>query len=766
MFGVSPSGGKRLANEEFRLQAGLRTEEKIMRNYKIFTFLFICLLVFFDVKGDIENHQLAAGDLDPNFGTGGKVVTNFTSWDSGHAVALQSDGKMVVSGRAFNTNSTYDVAVVRYNTNGTLDSSFDGDGRVITPVGNGVWLGGETVAIQPDGKIVVAGRNSSNTQYFVIRYNLNGSLDPTFGNGGIVTTPIRTSNGGKLTVIVSPDNAKILVAGTTYDQQSNVWDGICLVRYQSNGTLDSGFGNNGIATRHLRLDRIAGFWGVQVSGAALQFADEKIIVVGRGYFNTFTQIAVARFLNNGTIDTTFGNQPTDPGWTLTRISNNGITFTEPNDLYIQNEGKILVAGYDRSGESGAVSKFVLIRYNSNGTLDNGFGSNGIVLTQFGTSDSEANSVVLQQPDNKIIVGGFSNQTGTIGDFALARYNPNGSLDNTFGTGGKLTTNFSVTIGSTTINGNEWVSELVIQGDGKIVAAGTTSIGAPSDIALARYLGDTANRRALFDYDGDGKTDLSIFRPTNGQWWLNQSTNGLTKVYVFGNVADRIVPADYTGDGRTDVAFFREGQWFVLRSENDTFYAAPFGTTGDIAAPGDFDADGRADLAVFRPTAATWFINRSTAGNQIVQFGANGDVPTVGDYDGDGKADIAIFRPGDGSWWVQRSTSGFLITVFGTSTDKPVPADYTGDGKTDIAFWRPNNGTWYVLRSENLSFFAAPFGANGDTPAPSDFDGDGRTDFAVFRPTAATWFINRSTQGSLIQQFGANGDRPTPAAYIP
>jgi subtilisin-like proprotein convertase family protein len=286
------------------------------------------------------------------------------------------------------------------------------------------------------------------------------------------------------------------------------------------------------------------------------------------------------------------------------------------------------------------------------------------------------------------------------------------------------------------------------------------------IHTVNQAGTTPVTRKPFDYDGDGKTDISIFRPSNGQWWINWSSNNSTKVYQFGQNGDSIVPADYTGDGRTDIAFWRAGTWFILRSENDTFFAAPFGTIGDIPAPGDFDADGRADLAVFRPTAATWFILGTTQGNIIRQWGTNGDVPVVGDYDGDGRSDIAIFRPSNGSWWVSRSTAGNLVTVFGAATDKPVPADYTGDGKTDIAFWQPTTGTWFILRSEDLSFYAAPFGANGDIPASGDYDGDNRADLAVFRPTAATWFILRTTQGSLIQAFGANGDRPTPAAFVP
>jgi hypothetical protein len=273
----------------------------------------------------------------------------------------------------------------------------------------------------------------------------------------------------------------------------------------------------------------------------------------------------------------------------------------------------------------------------------------------------------------------------------------------------------------------------------------------------------------FDFDGDLKTDLSIFRPSNGQWWLNHSSDGIARVYTFGTNSDEIVPADYDGDGKTDVAFWRPstGEWFVLRSSNLTFFAAPFGAQGDIPAPGDFDSDGKADFTVFRPSNGIWYIlQTSTGGITFTPFGAAGDVPVVGDYDGDGKSDVAIFRPSNGSWWMQRSTAGFFATIFGSSSDKPVQGDYTGDGKTDIAFWRPPTGEWFVLRSEDLSFYAAPFGTSGDTPVAGDYDGDGKADLAVFRPSGATWFVQRTTQGTLIQSFGFDTDIPVPSAFVP
>jgi hypothetical protein len=276
------------------------------------------------------------------------------------------------------------------------------------------------------------------------------------------------------------------------------------------------------------------------------------------------------------------------------------------------------------------------------------------------------------------------------------------------------------------------------------------------------------RRSAFDFDGDGKTDIGIFRPSVAEWWINRSSTGATFAAQFGATTDEITPADYTGDGKTDIAFWRpsSGEWYVLRSEDNSFYAVPFGASGDIPAPADYDADGKADTAVFRPSTATWYISRSSGGTTIQQFGANGDQPVAADYDGDGRTDIAIYRPSNGQWWINRSTAGVLAVSFGESNDKAVQGDYTGDGKADVAFWRPSTGEWYILRSEDSSYYSVPFGVSTDMPAPGDYDGDGRHDLTVFRPSTATWYSNRSTAGTVIQQFGAPGDRPVPNAFVP
>jgi hypothetical protein len=273
----------------------------------------------------------------------------------------------------------------------------------------------------------------------------------------------------------------------------------------------------------------------------------------------------------------------------------------------------------------------------------------------------------------------------------------------------------------------------------------------------------AARKPVFDFDGDGRSDVSVFRPANGVWYVLQSMFNNFSAVQFGRIGDKIAPADYDGDGRTDYAIYRNGMWYVQHGYNESF-AARFGLPGDKPVPGDFDGDGRADIAVFRPSDGTWYWLRSSDGDfRAVQFGTDGDIPLIADFDGDGRSDIAVFRAG--TWyWLQSSDNQFRAAAFGLPDDIPTAADFDGDGVTDIAVFR--SGFWYRLNSSSGQFAAVQFGDTNDVPVAADYDGDGKTDAAVFRPSDGKWYILRSSDNSFSAQYwGFSTDLQVPAAFL-
>ena len=261
--------------------------------------------------------------------------------------------------------------------------------------------------------------------------------------------------------------------------------------------------------------------------------------------------------------------------------------------------------------------------------------------------------------------------------------------------------------------------------------------------------------AKFDFDGDGKSDVSVFR--GGNWYLQQSTNGFAAV-SFGIATDKLVPADYDGDGKTDIAVYRDGNWYILQSSNSAFLAVSFGVASDVPVPNDFDGDGRAEVAVFRN--GNWFTqNLSNNQTNALSFGQTGDKPVPADFDGDSRTDYAVFR--GGIWYVLRSQLGFTAIQFGNANDKAIPADFDGNGQADLGIFR--DGNWYQLL--NLQTFSAvSFGQTGDLPVAADYDGDGKTDVAVFRN--GSWYILQSSNAQFAAvQFGIANDKPIPNSFV-
>jgi len=399
----------------------------------------------------------APAELDSSFGANGRVTTDFDGRnDVGTSLAVQSDGKIVVAGYSFN-GSNDDVALVRYHADGTLDDSFGTGGRVTTDIG-GSDDGAYSVAVQSDGKIVVTGYVSgSNLDIGLVRYHADGSLDHDFGIGGKVITDL----GGFIDVghsVAVRSDGKIVVAGDSFTGDDSDFVLLC---YHEDGTLDDSFGTGGIVTTDFSSSQDRG------RSVAIQ-SDGKILVAGISGTYPASDMALVRYDADGTLDDSFGTG----GKVITDF---GGSDDASQSVVVQSDGKILVGGY-----SLIVSyAFALVRYDEDGTLDSDFGTGGKVITPFG-GDYDLGQSVAVQGDGKILVAGYSSLRMNDEGFALARYTASGVLDNRFGTGGKVITDF----GSAYDVGRS----LVLQSDGKIVVAGYSGSSPNCEFALVRYLG--------------------------------------------------------------------------------------------------------------------------------------------------------------------------------------------------------------------------------------------------------------------------------------
>ncbi len=418
--------------------------------------------------------QAAAGDLDPTFGSAGMVTTDINrSTDIANAVAVQADGKLVVVGQTYKQNdfSDEDFVVTRYNPDGTLDTTFGRGGKVRTDF-PGLAAVPSSVVIQPDGKIVVAGGAFPLFTFLgnfeLVRYNPNGSLDRSFGNGGIVTTTFPEGSYAS-DVALQPDG-KIIAAGTVFvdfipGESSNT--DFALARYNPDGSPDTTFGNGGqVSTDFVGLEDDAFSVLIQPDG--------KIVAVGSANNPaTYYDFAAVRYLSNGTIDTTFGVA----GKVSTDFGDQN--FDRARSAVLQPNGSIVAAGFAIS-QNGGVQNFAVARYTSSGILDTTFSGDGKTQIDFGDCCQSANKVLLQS-DGKIVTVGYANTEDSDSDFLLARLNPRGSLDASFGVGGKVRTSFG------DLNGG--ANGAALQSDGKIVAVGfqATFSNQWANFALARYL---------------------------------------------------------------------------------------------------------------------------------------------------------------------------------------------------------------------------------------------------------------------------------------
>lgn len=433
--------------------------------------------------------QCAAGKLDPLFGNAGKITADFAAVDIAYDLAIQADGKVVVVGGA-----QTDFALARFDSNGALDPTFGGGtGKVVTDLAD-THDCAYAVAIQTDGKIVIAGETGlypgSRIDFAILRYNSDGSLDSTFGNGGVVKTDFYNDDDRVKALAIQTDG-KIVVAG--YASNNAIAHDFALARYNSDGSLDENFGFQGkVITSFFLLG------GDEYAEALVLQPDGKILVAGEANSAGLqSNFAIARYTNSGSLDMSFGAG----GKVLTDFFGYA---GQARSIAIQADRKILVAGR-ANNDSGY--DFALARYQTDGSLDPTFGTDGKVTSSFSTNQAQA---VAVQADGRILAAGG----GGSSDFVIARYNKSGSPDLGFGDAGKLITDFGPADNAYAI---------AIQADGKFIVGGENG----TDFAIARYASTVISPTGKSFTQSAGTGTITLTEPNDCDWFAASNAAWIT-----------------------------------------------------------------------------------------------------------------------------------------------------------------------------------------------------------------------------------------------
>jgi uncharacterized delta-60 repeat protein len=660
-------------------------------NFTRFRTLFAILIIVLAAAAAYPGS--GPGSLDLTFnGTGFKFDGFGGGDDWGRDAVVQPDGKIVVAGYSYNVSVEHsDVAVARYNPDGTYDNTFGTNGRVVTAV-TAAADQALSVALQTDGKIVIAGFTTgpAGRDFLVVRYKANGAIDTSFGNGGKVVTPIvvgfTTSQDQAYDIAIQPDG-KIVVAGT-----AGLYSAI--VRYNSNGSLDGTFGGGVLAITPAN--------GMQIFALAIQ-ADGRIITGGVSE----EAFALLRYNTDGTPDATFDGD----GAVITHIFDRAVIYS----LAIQPDGKIVAGGTSITGNVNSGNyDFALARYNTDGSLDTGFDGDGKFTTGL-LGQEELKSVAIQA-DGKIVAAGATNPEGDQPTFAVLRCNANGSLDNTFGGAGKI---------STILTGDDFYGfdqaySVVLQPDGKIVAAGISRYGG-DNFAAVRYNSD-GSLDAGFDGDGKLATDVGnglyrgadVLVQPDGK--IITSVNGLGQFNLARYNPDSTLDPSFGVGGKASYSFPSSS----LSASPTRLMLQP---DGKILVAGDIGYQNGMRIAVAR-------------------FNTDGSFDST--FDGDGVAITAVFGGGPCSTYSAALGPDGKITVIGYAynfpemlfylaivrynTDGSLDTSFDGDGILTTRDYLPTtiavqpDGKMLLGGSADASFSLVRLNVNGSPD--TSFDGDG------------------------------------------
>ncbi len=662
----------------------------------------------------------ATAVIDPTFGVNGSVNIGSVVHNSGAVVVdvtTQPDHKIVVTGYVNQSGTGVDIFVARLLPSGAVDNSFGTGGYTITAL----TAGDEVISdmeLQNDGKIVLVGSVPASfpsvfTDFLVMRYNSNGQLDSSFANNGVLIVNQDQFESFKKVAIQT--DGKIVAAGTWNNTQA-------VMRFNPNGTFDSEFAAGGFFyyTFPPESGTVPGRFGL----LDVEILSDSRILVGsvshldRPDNNDEWGYYIIKLRPDGSLDPAFGNQGVADFLTP---YNSGWQYGPKFDMEPMFDGSVAIV--DSAG-------FRFTRFDGH---DKYFPQDG--------------ATVAAGPGGGAVVGG-----GVVGG-VLKLYSKNAFIGSSWN-GGSV--KFAV----------QFDGRIIIVNEGLTRIRNLTSQG-------TRQVNYNANSPS---FNNNDRADLAIYRPGEKRIYVKQEINefqrnisaGATKIFpeytpfsVGSNMYRQTIAYWNNGVSSGSPSFFN----FERTNTDSPFFRSFWGLAGDLPYGGDFNGDGLLDIGVFRPSNGIWWgLNEPTVSQQSpsLQWGANGDKPVPADYDNDGITDYAIYRPSNGTWWVRRSSDGgFNVFNFGISTDIPLTGDFDGDGRADFTVYRPSEGAWYQLLTTD-GFRYNRFGISTDIPVPGDYDGDGKCDIAVYR--SGTWHLLQSRDGYTTVRWGEAGDIPITARY--